>query len=121
MRRIGIVAGVVLLVSAFGFVILAGARSARRSIAELHPARTVAARPPAVGAFASTEDITFHSPTGLVKGWYVPTRIGTTVVLGHGVGSNRGQLLPEGHTLADAGDGVLLFDWRGMARVPAIS
>ena len=111
-RRIGLAVGAALLALVIGFVVVAGGRSMLRTTAALHPVKIVAPRPAAVGGFARLEDVSFRSPAGLlVRGWYVPTRNGASVILGHGIGSNRAQLLPEARTLAEAGYGVLLFDW----------
>ena len=48
-----------------------------------------------------------------VRGWYVPTRNRATVILTHGAGADRSQVLPEARTLVQGGFGVLLFDWPG--------
>lgn len=48
-----------------------------------------------------------------LAGWYLPSRNGTAVVLRHGAGSTRSNVLDEAVVLARAGYGVLLVDARG--------
>jgi alpha-beta hydrolase superfamily lysophospholipase len=59
-------------------------------------------------------DVTISYRTGdEVRGWYIPSRNGATVILAHGSNSNRGQLATEARMLSDAGFGILAFDWPG--------
>jgi len=48
-----------------------------------------------------------------VRGWYVPPRNRAAVILTHGAGADRSQVLPEARVLVERGFGVLLFDWPG--------
>ena len=48
-----------------------------------------------------------------IGAWYVPPRHGAAVILTHGIGADRSQMLPEIKLLTDAGIGVLAFDWPG--------
>ena len=65
-----------------------------------------------VGAeFAQLRSIAFGSP--VIRGWLLPPRNGTTVILLHGAGATRTQMLPEARLLANAGYGLLMFDWPG--------
>lgn len=48
-----------------------------------------------------------------LAGWYVPSTSGAAVVLLHGAGSTRSNVLDEAAVLADAGFGVLMVDARG--------
>lgn len=48
-----------------------------------------------------------------LAGWYVPARNRAAVILTHGTNADRSALLPEIHLLANAGFGVLAFDWPG--------
>ncbi len=48
-----------------------------------------------------------------VRGWFVPARNRVTVILTHGAGADRAQVLPEARALVERGFGVLLFDWPG--------
>jgi pimeloyl-ACP methyl ester carboxylesterase len=51
--------------------------------------------------------------TPRVRGWYVPPRNHATVILTHGAGADRAQVLPEARALVEHDFGVLLFDWPG--------
>jgi pimeloyl-ACP methyl ester carboxylesterase len=46
-------------------------------------------------------------------GWYIPSQNGAVLILTHGHGSNRGQMLDCTAILARHGYGVLLYDMRG--------
>ena len=48
-----------------------------------------------------------------VKGWYVRPLYGAVVILGHGSLADRAHMSGELKILADAGFGVLAFDWPG--------
>lgn len=89
-------------------------RSARAGEAQLHPPRQPVIRPADPAALPGLTDVTFSASDGVVlKGWYVPSRNRAAVVLVHGVGENRAQLLFEARALSRAGYGVLLYDSRG--------
>lgn len=74
---------------------------------------------PDLGATPGDVGLTFDSLTvpttdGVrLAVWYVPSRNGAAVVLLHGAGSTRSNVLDEAVVLADAGFGVLLVDARG--------
>jgi pimeloyl-ACP methyl ester carboxylesterase len=74
---------------------------------------------PELGATPADVGLTFVSlmvPTSdgvRLAAWYVPSRNGAAVVLLHGAGSTRSNVLDEAAVLADAGFGVLLVDARG--------
>lgn len=82
-----------------------------------HPARHPLGDSPADHglAFAS---ITFASADGLsLAGWFIPAAAdranGAAIVLCHGYGSNRAEMLPEAAILTRRGYSALLFDFRG--------
>jgi dipeptidyl aminopeptidase/acylaminoacyl peptidase len=59
-------------------------------------------------------EASFPSRTGdRLRGYYAPSRNGAAVVLLHGSGGERSDLVHEARLLAEAGVGVLLFDWPG--------
>lgn len=99
------------------FAVILGA-SALGGIATFHAGSLLAAPtqrsvgPPPKGLGA--ENVEFHSPSGaLLKGWLVPgesRRAG--VVLMHGINGSRLQMLRRARFLANAGYGVLLFDFQ---------
>lgn len=60
------------------------------------------------------ESLTVPTSDGVrLAGWYVPSTNGAAVVLLHGAGSTRSNVLDEAGVLADAGFGVLMVDARG--------
>jgi pimeloyl-ACP methyl ester carboxylesterase len=96
---------------------LAGAiayRSYRREWAELKVPRQPVGPAPQGSPFEDLEDVAALSAGHVVRGWYVPPRNGTLVVLTHGSGANRRQVLPQAAILVRHGYGVFLFDWPGM-------
>ncbi len=83
---------------------------------DLHPARrtlTDADRAEAARVLPGLEPVAFRTDDGLVlHGWFAPGRDGLAVVLVHGLGGNRAELLPEAGVLLRHGHAVLLFDSR---------
>jgi pimeloyl-ACP methyl ester carboxylesterase len=49
----------------------------------------------------------------VLAGWYLPAQNGAAVILLHGYGGTRADVLPQAAALAEAGYGVLLYDLRG--------
>lgn len=62
---------------------------------------------------AEARFVTFPSKDGLLlRAWYVAPRNGATIILTHGHGENRAQMLPEAEFLVKHGYGIFAFDWR---------
>ncbi len=62
---------------------------------------------------AALEDIEFPSADGTaLSGWFISGTTPRTIVLLHGFGENRHQMLPHAEFLHDAGYSTLLFDQR---------
>jgi hypothetical protein len=60
------------------------------------------------------EDVTFETTAGYeLSAWYIPSRNGAAVIMGHGAGKNRETTLPEATMLARNGYGVLMVDLEG--------
>ncbi|HTP51316.1 MAG TPA: alpha/beta hydrolase [Anaeromyxobacteraceae bacterium] len=51
-----------------------------------------------------------------LSGWWLPPRNGAAVILVHGLGATREQMLPQARMLRSAGFGILLFDLRAHGR-----
>jgi fermentation-respiration switch protein FrsA (DUF1100 family) len=68
----------------------------------------------------SYEDITFRATDGLpLKGWFIPARGSmSTVLICHGISSNKGNFLASAPFLHDAGFNVFIFDQRGHGDSP---
>lgn len=77
-----------------------------------HPSQVV--RPIAPHPLAAAADVSFPSDDGLmIRGWWVlPGPQHATIILCHGHGASRTQLMPEAEFLVRYGFGVLMFDWR---------
>jgi pimeloyl-ACP methyl ester carboxylesterase len=60
------------------------------------------------------ETVTLTTSDGVeIAAWYVPSRNGAAVVLRHGAGSTRSDVLDQATVLAGAGYGVLMTDAQG--------
>lgn len=78
----------------------------------ISPRRSLIASTPAERGL-SFEPVTFASPDGLrLAGWYISSHNGATIILCHGLGTNRADMLPQAILLAQHGYGSFLFDFR---------
>ena len=76
------------------------------------PRPGIGARPSSAGL--ASEDVTLRTSDGVaLAAWYVPSGNGAAVVLLHGAGSTRSDVLDHAAVLAGAGFGVLMVDARG--------
>ena len=65
------------------------------------------------GLAAALEEVEFPSADGTsLSGWFIPGERPRTIVLLHGFGKDRHQMLPHARFLHDAGYSTLLFDLR---------
>lgn len=58
-------------------------------------------------------EVSWVSGGTTVRGWFLPGRERAAVVLVHGDGGNRGDVLPELEILSKQGFALLAFDWPG--------
>jgi len=80
------------------------------------PRTSVGSTTPSTLGFAY-EDVEVTTDDGVtLSGWYIPSRNGAAVVLLHGAGSTRADVLDQAVVLARHRFGVLLFDARGHGR-----
>lgn len=83
---------------------------------DVHPPRTAltgADRTRAATLLPGLEPVELRTQDGLLlRGWFAPGARTSAVVLVHGLGANRNQLLPEAALLNRHGHGVLLYDSR---------
>jgi pimeloyl-ACP methyl ester carboxylesterase len=62
----------------------------------------------------NTRDISFLGGDNLtLRGWYIPPRNGSVIILLHGYFSDRTSMVFQAYHLAQAGYGALLYDERG--------
>ena len=79
----------------------------------LNPVRTPVLSNPLKQIGAEFEDIVFSSRDGwLLSGWFIPSRWGPTIILTHGMGGNRLDLMPAASLLLESGYGILMYDMR---------
>lgn len=106
--------GVGLLVLGAGVAVVL--RTTRQSLLYLHPPRlpvTAVDRARVERFLPGLRDVELHTRDGLrLSGWFSPGRARSAVILVHGYGNNRTQLLPEAVLFSRHGHGVLLFDQR---------
>lgn len=109
----GIAIAVALAAAAVAYMAGHAALGGFRSV---HPARQIPVLAGA-GALAGYREVQFTTDDGVpLSAWWRPSRNGAAVILAHGLGANREQLLPQAGPLAEAGFGVLLLDLRAHGR-----
>jgi pimeloyl-ACP methyl ester carboxylesterase len=109
-RRWLMLASVALML--FGGILLGGRAAIQERRADFRPPRGRVPHP-AGGAMAGLVDIDLHTTGAEIHGWYLASRSGALIVLLHGTGADRRQLLPEAGFLASAGYGLLMLDFPG--------
>jgi uncharacterized protein len=81
---------------------------------DMRPAPTSVPKDAPVLGQTAVQRVTFDTRDGVrIGGWYAPSRNGAAIILGHGYGANREQLVPEARLLAAEGYGILVYDYRG--------
>jgi dienelactone hydrolase len=105
-HRIG--AGALVVVATVLATFIAGVAIAATNV----PRPDIDRQPTSVGLHAV--DVALRTPDGVtLAAWYVPSSNRAAVVLLHGAGSTRSDVLDHAAVLADAGFGVLMVDARG--------
>jgi uncharacterized protein len=90
-------------------------RHYRDVIEDFEPAAaTELSKHPDRAGIAELEEVSFQSGDGLrLAGWYVPSHNRAAIVVTHGTSADRASMVGETRVLAQAGFGVLAFDWPG--------
>jgi dipeptidyl aminopeptidase/acylaminoacyl peptidase len=102
-----------LSVLTLAFSVLGVQLAHQRALGLVHPGRRLPDRTPTEVGIEHWQEVSFQSEDGLTLwGWYVGTENGATVILVHGLGGNRAQLLDDAALLVANGYGVLLLDLR---------
>ncbi len=80
-----------------------------------NPASSVIGSPPHNNVGIEYQPVTLISDLeGIaLSGWYIPSENGAAIILLHGFGSNRLEMISRADILAQHGYGVLLYDLRG--------
>lgn len=79
----------------------------------IRPAPSAVTGPTPAEWGATFDDVSILMKDGIsLKGWFIPSQNGEVVILLHGYGSNRLQMLWHAQILSEAGYGVLLYDQR---------
>jgi len=107
--RLWLLAGLVPLVPP----LLIAARSYTAEVALFFPDRRPLALALGQAGVAGLREVEFFNEGEELGAWYAPPKTGASIILAHGAGGDRTQLLPEARALAEHGFGVLLFDWPG--------
>lgn len=77
-----------------------------------HPRRKAVPHVTTIGG-SEARFVSLRSEDGVrLRAWYVAPRNGATIILAHGHGENRAQMLPEADFLVEHGYGIFAFDWR---------
>jgi pimeloyl-ACP methyl ester carboxylesterase len=83
----------------------------------VNPIRTPVLSDPGTNMGMDFEDVVFSSRDGWpLSGWLIPSRRGPTIILTHGIGGNRLDLMPAASLLVEDGFGVLMYDLRAHGR-----
>ena len=77
--------------------VLLGARSYLGEQRQFFPVQQAVRLPAQASGIAGALDVSFESPAGTLRGWYVPSHNHAAVILTHGAGANRAQLTAERH------------------------
>jgi pimeloyl-ACP methyl ester carboxylesterase len=79
------------------------------------PALSVVGTPPAGVDGREYQPVTLYNEDDDIQlsGWYLPSANEAAIILLHGYGSNRTEMLSRANVLAEHGYGVLLYDLRG--------
>lgn len=115
-RRLALAAAVATL----GLAAVVAIRCSRYVRSQMRPARrSIEPGERARASALGLAELTLETSDGVrVAAWQSASKHGASVVLLHGVGQNRAQLLPEAEALAARGFGLLLLDFRAHGDTP---
>ena len=83
----------------------------------LNPVRSPILQNPLTQYDIDFEDVVFPSRDGwMLSGWFISPQNGATVILTHGMGGNRLDLMPVASILVKRGFGLLMYDMRAHGR-----
>ena len=101
---------------AAGFLLTFGL-ALRKVYRSLNPVRTPILQDPLTQLGVNFKNVVFPSRDGWdLSGWFIPPKNGATVILTHGMGGNRLDLMHIASVLAERGFGLLMYDMRAHGR-----
>jgi alpha-beta hydrolase superfamily lysophospholipase len=96
-------------------------RAYRAEVRVFFPDRHPLAIPLAQANVPSLRAVSIESQGQTLGAWYAPAENGATIVICHGAGGDRSQLLNEARALRAHGFGTLMFDWPGHGESSGVS
>lgn len=104
---------ILLVLFALSAPVLTAVRTYRAEVALFFPERRPVEVPLAQAGIPGIAEVELNYGEDKLGAWYAPGQNGASIVLCHGAGGDRSQLLPEARALAQEGFAVLMFDWPG--------
>jgi pimeloyl-ACP methyl ester carboxylesterase len=104
---------ILLVLLALTLPALTAARTYTAEVALFFPERRPVGTPLAGAEIPGIHEVELSYGEDKLGAWYAPGGNGASIVLCHGAGGDRAQLLPEARALAQEGFGILMFDWPG--------
>jgi pimeloyl-ACP methyl ester carboxylesterase len=111
-RRAAVAALALLALTGAAAVVRKAVGAARAERSSFFPRQGPVAQPPILADLA-LEDVAFDACGVAIRGWYAMSRNRAAIVVAHGSDADRASVSRELRALADAGFGVLAFDWPG--------
>lgn len=106
----GLFAALLLVVGAAAFVLWV---TRLRAVDIMRPAHAPITRTAESFGLTNVQDVSFKSQDGLtLKGWYIPPKNGSVIIIIHGHAGNRTNQAPDAALFVQQGYGALLFDLR---------
>jgi fermentation-respiration switch protein FrsA (DUF1100 family) len=106
----GLFTALLLVIAAVAFVLWV---TRLRAVDIMRPAHAPITRTAESFGLTNVQDVSFKSQDGLtLKGWYIPPKNGSVIIIIHGHAGNRTNQAPDAALLVKQGYGALLFDLR---------
>jgi len=110
MIRLGLLIALFVILAATAFVLWV---TRVRALDIVRPGHAPVTRTAESFGLTNAQDVSFKSQDGLtLKGWYVPPKNGSVIIIIHGHAGNRTNQAPDAALLVKQGYGALLFDLR---------
>ncbi|HEY4303884.1 MAG TPA: alpha/beta fold hydrolase [Gemmatimonadaceae bacterium] len=103
----------VVVLGAVAWELRRGVLAYRAERTTFYPPRGAVAMPPDSSSLGLTRVKFSSRDRTSLSGWYIQSRDSSAILLAHGSDANRSSLIDEARILAQAGHGVLVFDFPG--------